>query len=176
MRTVGGQAGRTWDDILRLVALRDRNSVDQIDLKLLRILQNEPELPIESLAGLVSLTHTPCWRRLRKLEESGIVIGRAIILDQDKLGLPITVFAHLKLKQHDEPTLEALERSVLESPEILECFSVTGGNDYVCRVVVESVTRYEVFLKKTLLHLPGVSEVNSQFALKRIKLTTKLPL
>jgi Lrp/AsnC family transcriptional regulator len=150
--------------------------VDEADLKILRTLQNEPDLPIQALAERVGLSHTPCWRRLRKLEQEGVIAGRALLLDQDRLGLPITVFAHVKLKQHDERTLEALERAVLESREIVECFSVTGGNDYVCRVVIESVSRYEVFLKKILLHLPGVSEVNSQFALKRVKLTTKLPL
>ena len=150
--------------------------MDETDRKILRTLQNEPDLPIQALAERVGLSHTPCWRRLRKLEEEGFIAGRALLLDQDRLGLPITVFAHVKLKQHDERTLEALEHAVLQSHEIVECFSVTGGNDYVCRVVIESVSHYEVFLKKTLLHLPGVGEVNSQFALKRVKLTTKLPL
>lgn len=150
--------------------------MDDIDRKILRVLQNTPDLSIEALAERVGLSHTPCWRRLKKLEESGVIVGRALLLDQDSLGLPITVFAHLKLKQHDENTLEALERAVLGSPEVLECFSLSGGSDYVCRIVVESVARYETFLKKTLLHLPGVAEVNSQFALKRVKLTSKLPV
>jgi Lrp/AsnC family transcriptional regulator len=150
--------------------------LDDIDRKILRLIQNEPTLAIEAIAERVGLSHTPCWRRLKKLEKQKVILGRAMVLNQDGIGLPITAFAHLKLKQHDEQTLEALERAVLDSPEIIECFSVSGGSDYVCRVVVESIVRYEVFLKKTLLHLPGVGEVNSQFALKRIKLTTKLPV
>lgn len=150
--------------------------MDDVDRKILRLLQAEPNLPIQTLAERVGLSHTPCWRRLKKLEEDGVIVGRALLLDQDSLGLPITVFAQLKLRKHDETTLEALEKAVLDASEILECFSVSGGSDYVCRIVVESVARYEVFLKKTLLHLPGVAEVNSHFALKRVKLTTCLPV
>jgi Lrp/AsnC family transcriptional regulator len=150
--------------------------MDNVDRKILRLLQAEPSLPIQTLSERVGLSHTPCWRRLKRLEEDGVILGRALLLDQDSLGLPITVFAQLKLRQHDEETLEALEKAVLDAAEIVECFSVSGGSDYVCRIVVESVARYEAFLKKTLLHLPGVAEVNSHFALKRVKLTTCLPV
>jgi Lrp/AsnC family transcriptional regulator len=150
--------------------------MDNVDRKILRLLQAEPNLPIQILSERVGLSHTPCWRRLKRLEVDGVILGRALLLDQDSLGLPITVFAQLKLRQHDEETLEALEKAVFDAAEIVECFSVSGGSDYVCRIVVESVARYEVFLKKTLLHLPGVAEVNSHFALKRVKLTTCLPV
>lgn len=150
--------------------------MDELDRKILRLLQNEPHLAIQALAQRVGLSHTPCWRRLKKLESEGVILERPCLLDQDAVGLPITVFAHVKLKQHDEVTLEALERAVADCPEIVECFSISGSSDYVCRIVVESIARYEHFLKKTLLHLPGVSEVNSEFALKRVKLTTKLPI
>ena len=155
---------------------RTKFPVDETDRKILRVMQIEPAISMEELAERVGLSHTPCWRRLKKLESNGVIVGRALVLNPDSLGLPITVFAHLKLKQHDEATLEALERAVAELPEIVECFSVSGGSDYVCRVVVASVACYERFLKKTLLHLPGVSEINSQFALKRIKLTSRLPI
>lgn len=150
--------------------------MDGIDRKILRAIQNEPDLSIQALAERVGLSHTPCWRRLKKLEQDGVIAAHATLLDQDGVGLPITVFANLKLKNHEEATLEALERSVLDCPEIVECFSIAGASDYVCRVVVASVAAYETFLKKILLHLPGVSEVNSQLALKRVKLTTKLPI
>lgn len=150
--------------------------MDGTDRKILRTLQNEPELPLQALAERVGLSHTPCWRRLKKLEAEGIILGRDLLLDQDRMGLPITVFAHLKIRHHDEQTLEAFESAVSRNSSILECFSVSGGSDYVCRIVAESVTSYEVFLKKTLLHLPGVSEVNSEFALKRVKVTSRLPV
>jgi Lrp/AsnC family transcriptional regulator len=150
--------------------------MDELDRKILRLIQSEPDLPIQALAQRVGLSHTPCWRRLKKLEADGVIVGRPCLLDQDAVGLPITVFAHVKLKQHDEATLESLEQAVADRPEIVECFSISGSSDYVCRIVVESIARYEQFLKKTLLHLPGVSEVNSEFALKRVKLTTQLPI
>ncbi|MGA8708920.1 MAG: Lrp/AsnC family transcriptional regulator [Steroidobacteraceae bacterium] len=150
--------------------------MDDLDRKILRLIQSEPDLPIQTLAQRVGLSHTPCWRRLKNLEADGVILGRPCLLDQDAVGLPVTVFAHVKLKQHDEVTLETLEQAVADCPEIVECFSISGSSDYVCRIVVESIARYEQFLKKTLLHLPGVSEVNSEFALKRVKLTTRLPI
>jgi Lrp/AsnC family transcriptional regulator len=139
-------------------------------------MQEEPDLALQALAERVGLSHTPCWRRLKKLEGAGVIVGRALLLDQETVGLPITVFAHLKIRHHDEETLEAFERAVSRNSSIVECFSVTGGSDFICRIVVESVAAYEVFLKKVLLHLPGVLEVNSEFALKRVKVTTKLPV
>ncbi len=150
--------------------------MDDMDRKILRTLQDEPRLSMQALAERVGLSHTPCWRRLRKLEDAGIVDTRALVLDQDGVGLPITVFAHLKLRQHDEATLETLERAMLDCPMIIECFSIAGSSDYICRIVVASIAAYETLLKKTLLHLPGVSEVNSQVALKRVKLTARLPI
>jgi len=150
--------------------------MDEVDRRILRTLQDDPDLTMQALAERVGLSHTPCWRRVKKLESRGIIRERPLVLDQDGVGLPVTVFANLKLTQHDERTLESLERAVLGCPEIVECYSIAGGSDYTCRVVVESIARYEQFLKKTLLHLPGVAEVNSQFALKRIKLSTKLPV
>lgn len=150
--------------------------MDDLDRKILRLIQSEPDLPIQTLAQRVGLSHTPCWRRLKNLEADGVILGRPCLLDQDAVGLPVTVFAHVKLKQHDEVTLETLEQAVADCAEIVECFSISGSSDYVCRIVVESIARYEQFLKKTLLHLPGVSEVNSEFALKRVKLTTRLPI
>lgn len=150
--------------------------MDDLDRKILRTVQSEAPLSMEQLAERVGLSHTPCWRRLKRLEEDGVVANRMLVVDQDAVGLPITIYARLKLKKHDEATLLALERNVLDCNPIVECFSISGDSDYVCRIVMESVAAYERFLKKTLLHLPGVSEVHSEFALKRVKLTTKLPI
>ena len=131
---------------------------------------------MQALAEKVGLSHTPCWRRLKRLERDGIVATPTRVIDQDGVGLPITVFANLKIKKHDEATLNALEQTIERCPDIIECFSIAGSSDYVCRIVVESIAAYELFLKKTLLHLPGISEVHSQVALKRVKLTTRLPV
>ena len=150
--------------------------MDDFDRKILRIYQTKPELSVQELAEQVGLSHTPCWRRLKKLEADGVIKERAVILDPEALGLSITVFAHIKVKQHDENTLEVFERSARECPEIVECFSMSGDADFLLRIVTGSVSEYEQFLKRTLLHLPGVGSVNSSFALKCVKFTTKLPI
>jgi Lrp/AsnC family transcriptional regulator len=150
--------------------------VDETDRKILRILQESPDISIQATAERVGLSQTPCWRRIRKLEADGIIRGRVSLLDAGALGLSVNVFAHLRLKQHDEDTLEALERAVHSRPEILEAFSMSGESDYVLRIIVGGVEDYERFLKKVVLHLPGVASVRSSFALKCIKMTTALPI
>ncbi|MBO9726680.1 MAG: Lrp/AsnC family transcriptional regulator [Novosphingobium sp.] len=150
--------------------------MDDIDRKILRTLQDHPEMPLADLAPLVGLSQTPCWRRLKKLESQGTIRGRAVLLDPAMLGLTVNVFAYIKLKSHDEATLEALESAVEKHSEIIECFSMSGDSDYLLRVIVASVEAYERFLKRELLHLPGVGSINSSFALKRVKETTVLPI
>lgn len=150
--------------------------MDDTDIKILKILQEQPDISMVALAQLVGLSHTPCWRRVKKLESNGAIRERAIVLDPKIMGLDISVFAHIKLKAHDEDTLEALERVACGLPEIVDCFSMSGESDYIFRIVVKSIDEYEHFLKKVLLHLPGIASVNSHFALKCLKRTTKLPI
>lgn len=109
-------------------------------------------------------------------EASGAIQRRAVILDPTIMGFGITVFAYVRLKAHDEATLEAPERAACDRAEIVDCFSMSGDFDYSFRIVVQSIDDYERFLKKALLHLPGISSVNSHFAVKCIKKTTKLPI
>jgi len=150
--------------------------VDDTDLKILRRLQAEPDITVVALAEAVGLSHTPCWRRIKSMEADGIILGRALLLDARRLGLVVDVFASLRLNVHNETTLDAFERASQDYPEIVECFSMSGESDYLMRIVVSSIDAYEKFLKKTLLHLPGVASINSSFALKCIKLTTTLPI
>jgi Lrp/AsnC family transcriptional regulator len=150
--------------------------LDEFDKKILRAVQREPDISIQQLADGVGLSHTPCWRRLKKLEDAGIIVGRAILLDPVALGLSITMFAHIKMKAHDEETIDAFEQAARERPEIIECFSMTGDADFLLRIVSRDVTAYETFVKKILLHMPGVSSMNSSLALKCVKLTTVLPV
>ena len=150
--------------------------MDAMDRTILSALQKGPEASVAEIADKVGLSHTPCWRRIKKLEAARIIRGRAVLLDAEQLGLTVNVFAELRLKQHDEETLDALERRALEQPEIVECFSMSGQSDFLMRIVVRSVADYEIFLKKVLLHLPGVASINSSFALKCVKMTTNLPV
>jgi Lrp/AsnC family transcriptional regulator len=153
-----------------------QSSLDSVDLKIVRAVQDHPDFSIAELAAHVGLSHTPCWRRLKRLEADGIVRERVTLLDAQKLGLGMNVFVQVKLKQHDEDTLNALEQAARERPEIVECFSMSGDSDYLFRIVVSSVDEYERLLKTVLLHLPGVGACNSNFALKCVKLTVKLPV
>lgn len=153
-----------------------RNGMDDTDWKILRTLQADPELSINALADKIGLSHTPCWRRLKKLEEDGVIASREIVLDQRKVGLGVDVFANVRLTRHDEDTLETFANAVEGHPHIVECFLVGGDSDYLLRVVAGSIEEYERFLKKELVHMPGVAAVNSSFALRRVKVTTRLPI
>ncbi len=151
-------------------------SIDAMDRRILRILQDSPEISVADLGERVGLSQTPCWRRLKKMQDVGVLKQRVWLLDPERLELGVNVFAEIKLKQHDEETLEAFEAQTRERPEIVECFSMSGQSDYLIRVMVGNVADYEVLLKKVLLHLPGVGAINSSFALQKVKLTTNLPI
>lgn len=150
--------------------------VDRIDRRILATMQEHPDMPTSEIAEIVGLSSTPCWRRVKKLQADGVIVGRAVLLDAKALGLTVNVFADLRLRQHDEQTLLALEEAVARRREIVECFSVSGDADYVVRIVTTSIEAYETFLKTVLVHLPGVGSVNSRFALGCVKMTTALPL
>ena len=150
--------------------------MDEIDRKILRAHQKEPELTMERLAERVGMAKAPCWRRLKKLREDGVIERVAVILNQNALGLGITAIANVKLERHHEETLDAFEREVVKFPEIIECFTTSGDSDYTLRIVARSIEDYEVFLKRKLANLPHVAAVNSSFAMKSVKLTTELPV
>lgn len=150
--------------------------MDDTNLKILKILQETPGISGADLAQMVGLSHTPCWRRVKELEESGAISERVVILDPEIMGLHVTVFANIRLKAHDEETLVAVEQAARDCREIVDCYSTSGESDYVLKVIMRSIEEYERFLKKVLLHFPGVASVNSHFALKCVKKTTKLPI
>jgi len=150
--------------------------LDTIDRKILSALQANPNLSAADLAAQAGLSHTPCWRRVKKLEEAGVIRGKEIVFNPLALDLTVIVFAEVRLKHLDENTLENFESIARQCPEILKCFSMSGESDDLLRVVVRSVEHYEIFLKKILLHLLDVTSINSRFALKTIKMTSRLPI
>lgn len=150
--------------------------LDEFDRKILRTLQENADYSMAELGDKVGLSHTPCWRRIKKLEADGIIKQKVTLLDPKQLGLSVTVYAYLIIKSHDEDSLDAFEKAVQDVPEIVECYSTSGEKDYVLRIVVDSVEHYEQLLKKSIVHLPNVASVNSTFALKQVKYTTALPL
>lgn len=150
--------------------------LDAMDRKILRELQRNAEYSMAELGDKVGLSHTPCWRRIKRLEAAGVIRAKVTLLNAQLLDLAVTVYAYIGIKRHDEESLERFETEVLKVPEIVECYSTSGDKDYVLRVIVDSVSHYEQLLKKTLVHLPNVDSVNSTFALKQIKYSTELPI
>lgn len=152
------------------------NSLDTFDIKILKALQSDAEYSMNDLGELVGLSHTPCWRRIKRLESEGFIQRKVTLLDSKKLNLGVSVHAYIIIQSHNEESLLAFESAVQKIPEIVECYSTTGDKDYLLRIVAESVEHYEELLKKQLVHLPNVASVNSTFALKQVKYTTELPL
>lgn len=152
------------------------NSLDDFDIRILKALQANAGLSMNELGDQVGLSHTPCWRRLKRLEKEGFIRGQVMLLAAEKLALDVTVHAYVTIKSHDESSLNAFESAVQKINDIIECYSTTGEKDYMLKIVVGSVADYERLLKDTLVHLPNVASVNSTFALKQVKYTTELPL
>jgi len=150
--------------------------VDETSRRILRLLQDEPELTVAEIGERVGLSHTPCWRRIKEMERQGVIRGRIVLVDPKRVGFEVSVFCFVRLKQHDEETLLDFEKAVKAMPEVVQCYSMTGEHDYVLRVLTSSVRQYEEILKKALLKLPGVGFVNSSFALDELKNTHRLPL
>lgn len=150
--------------------------LDDYDRRILRALQANANYSMAELGNLVGLSHTPCWRRIKRLEQEGFIGARVTLLNPAKLSLGVTVHAYIIIKSHDEDSLNAFENAVQDVQEIVECYSTSGDKDYVLRVVAKNVDDYERLLKKTIVHLPNVASVNSTFALKQVKYTTELPL
>jgi Lrp/AsnC family transcriptional regulator len=150
--------------------------IDEFDRNILRAYQQDPSISMDALGAKVGLSHTPCWRRLKKLEDAGIIRGKSLELDREALGLSVVVLVQVRLRQHDEQTLVDFEAGVERQPEIVDCYLVAGDYDYSMKIVCGDAKDYERLLKKTLLHLPGVVSMNSHFCLKEIKHTTRLPL
>lgn len=151
------------------------SSLDAIDRQLLAILQSDVSLSIEELAERVGLTKTPCWRRIQKLEKSGIIRRKVALLNAEVLGLPVSVFAQVKTREHTAEWADSFSRSMADLAEVVDCYRMAGDYDYILRIVVSDVAAYDHFYKKLISH-PGISDVSSIFAMEQIKNSTELPI
>jgi Lrp/AsnC family transcriptional regulator len=150
--------------------------LDATDLKILRILQEDADVSMQDLAEKVGLSHTPCWRRVSRMKDDGVIIGKRMIIDGERVGKGVNALCTVELEHHHEETLEAFEKAVQNCPEIIECFLMSGSRDYLLRIAVGSIAEYEKFMKQTLLHLPGIDKADTSFAMKQVKVTTCLPI
>ena len=128
------------------------------------------------LAEASGVSASPCWRRVRELERTGVISRYVTLVDPSSVGLPVSVFIQVSLEKQVEAALEDFERVVLERPEVMECYLMTGDADYLLRVVVADLEAYERFLMNHLTRIPTVANIRSSFALKQVKYRTALPL
>src|SRR5450631_741239 len=147
-----------------------------VDLKILRLLQEDGRMSLVELAGKVGLSPSPCLRRVRLLEKSGVIARYVAVLDQQAVGLPVSVFVSVKLEKQKEELLDKFAKTIARWPEVLECYLMTGPRDYWLRVVVPDLQAYERFLKQKLTRLDGVASIESSFALEQVKYTNVLPV
>ncbi|WP_437887247.1 Lrp/AsnC family transcriptional regulator [Phytobacter sp. V91] len=150
--------------------------IDKIDRKLLSLLQRDCSLSLQALADAVNLTTTPCWKRLKRLEDDGILLARVAMLDAEKLGLSLTAFVLIKTQHHSSDWYSRFTAVVTEMPEVLGFWRMAGEYDYLLRVQVADMKRYDDFYKKLVNSVPGLSDVTSSFAMEQIKYTTALPI
>jgi Lrp/AsnC family leucine-responsive transcriptional regulator len=153
-----------------------RRSLDAIDRKILALLQQDGRLALAELSAAVGLSPSPCLRRIRLMERAGVIARYVAVLDQEAVGLPVSVFVSVKLERQREQALERFAKTIARWPEVLECYLMTGPRDYWLRVVVPDLAAYERFLKQKLTRLDGIASIESSFALEQVKYTNVLPI
>jgi Lrp/AsnC family transcriptional regulator len=155
--------------------LLDIAMLDRMDRKILDILQKDCTLPVAEIGKQIGLSTTPCWRRIQKLEESGVIERRVALLDPKKVNVGVTVFVSITTSQHTQEWLDRFHAALKDFPEIVEFYRMSGQVDYLLRVVVPDIERYDSFYKKLIARIE-LSDVSSAFAMEQIKFTTTLPL
>jgi len=151
-------------------------TLDAASLRLLAALQKDSRLTLQELADAVGLSATPCWRRMKALEESGVIRGYTALVDREKVGLHLCVVAQVSLAHHVEGAAAAFERAMETAPEVIECYRTTGDADYIVKVVVADTRAYDRFLQDKIFTLSVISNIRSNIALREVKYQTALPL
>ena len=149
--------------------------MDAIDKNILSSLQSDSSVPLARIASQVGLSQTPCWRRIQKLEEAGIIRRRVALLDGVKVNAGVTVFVSVRTNEHTKAWLESFDQAVADMPEVMEAYRMSGEVDYLLRVVVPDIDAYDAFYKSLIEKVP-LADVSSTFAMEQMKYTTALPL
>jgi Lrp/AsnC family transcriptional regulator len=149
--------------------------LDDMDVKILKLLQQDCTRPVAEIGKEVGLSTTPCWRRMQKLEEAGVIQRRVAILDPVQINAGVTVFVSIKTDQHSVTWLEKFHHAVVDFPEVVEFYRMSGDIDYLLRVVVPDIAAYDEFYKRLISRIE-IAKVSSAFAMEQIKYTTELPL
>jgi Lrp/AsnC family leucine-responsive transcriptional regulator len=150
--------------------------LDEIDRRIIQTLQTDGRMSVQDLASRVGLSPSPCARRVRLLEDAGVIEGYVAIVNQEKLGLPVSVFASIKLERQREEELDRFAAAVSRWPEVADCYLMTGQRDYLLRIIVSDLSAYERFLKDKLTRLDNVASIESSFALGKVKHSHSVPV
>jgi Lrp/AsnC family leucine-responsive transcriptional regulator len=164
---------REWEEISMNAS---KVKLDRIDLKILGELQSDARLSSADLADRVSLTASPCWRRVKRLESEGVISGYNARLDSRKLGYQVTAFIHISLEKNHTQYVQEFEQAVLSIPQVLACHRISGRYDHQLMVVAEDLDAYGLFAEKHINGLPCVKEVYTSFVLKEVKAPANPPL
>jgi len=149
--------------------------IDVIDRKILRVLQEDASLSVAEIGERVGLSSTPCWKRIQRMEAEGIITGKVALVDQNKIGLGLSVFVSVESGDHSDAWLRRFAEAVSSMPEVLEFYRMAGDVDYMLRVVVADMHSYDIFYKK-LIGAVALKNVTSRFAMEKIKSVTALPV
>ena len=149
--------------------------MDVTDRRILALLQADASLSVAEIAAQVNLSQTPCWRRIQKMEDAGIIRGRVALADPEKLGLGLTVFVEIMAGDHSAEWLERFAGAVAEMPEVMEVYRMAGDVDYLLRIAVANMAAYDAFYRRLIALLP-LKNVTSRFAMERVKFTTAYPV
>lgn len=150
-------------------------NIDNTDRQILKFLQQDATFSLESIAEKVSVSLNTCWRRVQAMEKAGIIRGRVVLLDQDKLGLPLTVFVSVRTDDHSQEWSDRFSKAVKDIPQIVEFYRLAGDVDYLLKMTVASVSDYDKVYQQ-LISKVKLSDVSASFAMERMKFTTELPL
>ena len=150
--------------------------MDRKDHQIVRALMHDGRLSNQDLAAAVNLSPSPCLRRVRLLEERGVITGYAALVDQKAMGYPITIFVGIRLSKHDQATVQAFERAIGAIDDILDCFLMTGDIDYLLRVVAPDLDGYERFVRERLHAIDGIASIDTSLAYGVVKQSRVLPL
>lgn len=143
--------------------------LDPIDRKILGIIQQDCTRSIKEIAEAVGLSNNPCWRRIKRLEDNGVIRRRVALIDPAKIGLGVTAFVTIRTDQHTNEWVNAFKRAVQNIPEIIACDRMTGDVDYLLRVVVHDIEHYDRVYQRLIKSVPGLSDVSSTFSMEKIK-------
>jgi DNA-binding Lrp family transcriptional regulator len=151
-------------------------ALDSVDARILDLVQHDASLSVAEIAERVGLSSSPCWRRIKRLEDDGVIQRRVTILDREKLGLDFEVYCTVKLSLPTKENLDTFEQSVLRWPEVVQCATVTGAADYELRVVTRDMHAFDEFLRDKILSLGVVSNIESRIVIRSVKSSTTVPL